>query len=95
MKHELTQHAVQAAQSPKTGGAVAVATATAGASTYLSLIPTILGIVASMMGITLSSIIIYYTIRKGRLELKILKEKAEAIDKEHDAKGIKSRRCSD
>jgi putative exporter of polyketide antibiotics len=95
LREELEQQLAGAATNPKIVATVSTATTAAGASAYLALVPTILGIVASVFGITLTSVLIYYNLKKGRLELKILREKADAIDKERTRQGTPNRRISD
>lgn len=66
--------AADVAQNPKTAVAVSTATTAVGFSTWFQLIPTVLGIIASLLGITLTSLLIYYTVRKERLKIRILHE---------------------
>jgi len=95
MNQELKQQTVEILQNPKTGVLVGASTTTVGVSALLAKAMTILAFTASVLGVILTAASLYFLIRKGVLELKILKQKAEAIDKEHASKGIKHRRASD
>jgi hypothetical protein len=86
---------MELAQNPKIAATAGSATTAIGASTYYGLVAAILGIVASIFGITLTSILIYYAVTKNRLELKILREKDRLQRKEREAKGAPSHRCTD
>jgi uncharacterized membrane protein YfcA len=76
-----------------------------GLGTVLEMIPNEIGKLATLVGIVLSSVLIYTHWRKGRieyqktqLEILILKEKeAERIDSAHRRKeeGLPARRCDD
>ena len=87
MRQELPQQAIHAAQNPKIAAALSTVTTAAGLSTILDFIPDVLGCAATMVGITLTWIMI----RKGRLETKkiqleirILKEKEGALRRERE-----------
>lgn len=76
------------AQNPKVASAVSTVTTGTGIGTFLDLIPDDIGKLATLVGIVLSSVLIYTHWRKGRieyqktqLEILILKEKeAERIE---------------
>ncbi len=76
------------AQNPKIASAVSTVTTGTGLGTFLDLIPNDIGKLATLVGIVLSSVLIYTHWRKGRieyektqLEILVLKEKeAERIE---------------
>lgn len=47
-------------------------TVTAGVTTYLEILPPCLGIVASLCGIVLSTVLIISSLKKGKLERRLL-----------------------
>ena len=82
MKQELSQHAVNVAQSSKTAAAVSTVATAAGLGTVLNFIPGVMGLVTMGIGISLQLILR----RKGRLEseklqleINILKRKGEGL----------------
>lgn len=93
------------AQNPKVASAVSTITTGTGLGTFLDLIPNEIGKLATLVGIVLSSVLIYTHWRKGRieyqktqLEIMILMEKeAERIDAAHRRKeeGLPVRRSED
>ncbi len=72
---------------PKTVAAVSTATTSSGLSTWFEWIPSDIGKVAVVIGILLSSVLLYFNVvngnltnRKLRLELKLLREKENGTD---------------
>ena len=90
---------------PKTAALVSVATTGTGISTVLELIPDDIGKLATVIGIILSSVLIYTHYRKGRseykktmLEITILEEKESerlANSRIRKSEGLPIRRESD
>lgn len=82
---------VELAQNPKIASSVSTLTTGTGLGTLLDIIPNDIGKLATVVGIILSSVLIYTHWRKGRIEYKktqleilILKEKeAERIEAAH------------
>lgn len=73
---------------PKVAAAVVAGTTGAGLSTYLDWIPTDIGKLATLAGLTLSVVLIYVHLRKGHAEIKkthleteILKKMREDLDR--------------
>lgn len=93
------------AQNPKVASAVSTLTTGTGLGTFLDLIPNDIGKLATLVGIVLSSVLIYTHWRKGRieyektqLEILVLKEKeAERIEAAHRRKeaGLPANRRED
>lgn len=89
MNQELQQNAIGAGEKA-TAAIASGATVSAGLSTYLEIIPAIIGSLASFSGLTLSCVLIYCHIKKGRLERKQLRlqnsilEEKEANRKEEE-----------
>ncbi len=93
------------AQNPKVASVVSTVTTGTGLGTFLDLIPNDIGKLATLVGIVLSSVLIYTHWRKGRIEYKktqleilILKEKeAERIEAAHrrKEKGLPATRVED
>lgn len=93
------------AQNPKVASAVSTVTTGTGLGTFLDVIPNDIGKLATLVGIVLSSVLIYTHWRKGRieyektqLEILVLKEKeAERIEAAHRRKeaGEPARRKED
>lgn len=93
------------AQNPKVASAVSTLTTGTGLGTFLDLIPNDIGKLATLVGIVLSSVLIYTHWRKGRieyektqLEILVLKEKeAERIEAAHRRKeaGLPATRSED
>lgn len=93
------------AQNPKVASAVSTLTTGTGLGTFLDLIPNDIGKLATLVGIVLSSVLIYTHWRKGRieyektqLEILVLKEKeAERIEATHRRKeaGLPATRLED
>ena len=83
--------AMEFAHSTKAAVSTAVGTTTTGVGTILELIPNDIGKLATLVGIILSSVLIYTHFRKGRieyaktkLEIEILKEKQRELREAHD-----------
>lgn len=77
--------AQEVASNPKIATVIATSTAGTGVGTILDLIPDDIGKLATLIGIVLSSVLIYTHLRKGRieykktqLEIKILMDKEES-----------------
>ncbi len=75
----------------KTAATVATGTTGTGLGTILDLIPSDIGKLATVIGIILSSVLIFTHIRKGaieyrktKLEIKILEEKAKKYNSKED-----------
>ena len=93
------------AQNPKVASAVSTVTTGTGLGTFLDVIPNDIGKLATLVGIVLSSVLIYTHWRKGRieyektqLEILVLKEKeAERIEAAHRRKeaGLPATRSED
>lgn len=93
------------AQSPKIASAVSTVTTGTGLGTFLDIIPNDIGKLATLIGIILSTVLIYTHWRKGRieyqktqLEILVLKEKeAERIESAHRRKeaGLPANRKED
>ena len=64
----------------KIGAATSGGTLLTGISTYLEILPGLLGVVASLMGIILSVVVMYCTISKNRLERRILRGRVARIE---------------
>lgn len=80
---------------PKTAATVAGATATTGFSTLMAWLPSSIGEVASLVGIVLSTVLIYVHIRRSNTEkresdikIAILKCKKEALERGLEFKRI-------
>lgn len=67
----------QRASAAFSGGTVAT-----GLSTYFKVIPEVCGVVASLFGIVLSTVLIYDRIKKGILERKKLRMEIESLERE-------------
>lgn len=95
----------QLASNPKIASGVSAMTTGTGVGTFLDWIPTDIGKLATLVGIVLSSVLIYTHWRKGRieyektrLEILVLKEReAERIESAHRRKehGEPIRRADD
>jgi len=72
MKGVLSQMVTDAAQSQKIAATVAATTTGTGISTIIELIPTDIGKVAPLIGIMLSSVLIYTHIQLYRKKIKIM-----------------------
>lgn len=93
------------AQNPKVASAVSTLTTGTGLGTFLDVIPNDIGKLATLVGIVLSTVLIYTHWRKGRieyektqLEILVLKEKeAERIEAAHRRKeaGLPATRSED
>ncbi len=96
---------VEVAQTKAAAHSAAVATTTSGLGTWLEMIPTDIGKLATLVGIVLSAVLTYTTWRKGRieyeltrLEVDILREKEyERIDaaRKRKAEGLACQREAD
>lgn len=64
---------IELVTNPKVAVAVAPLTAATGVTTFLEMIPNDIGKLATLVGIILSSVLIYTHLRKGRLEYRKLK----------------------
>lgn len=69
----ITQFLVEVSNNPKAAVVTAGTTAAVGISTAFEKLPTYLGPIATVIGIVLSSVLIYNHVKKGRLERKKLK----------------------
>ncbi len=78
----------QLASNPKIASVVSTATTGTGVGTFLDLIPNDIGKLATLVGIILSSVLIYTHWRKGRIEYKktqleiaiLMEKEAERLD---------------
>lgn len=93
------------AQNPKVASAVSTITTGTGLGTFLDLIPNEVGKLATVVGIILSSVLIYTHWRKGRIEYKktqleiiiLMEKEAERLDAARKRKeaGEPTRRVED
>ena len=70
----------EVAQSPKIAGAVSTATVGTGFAEVLNLIPDEIGKLATLVGIVLSSVLIYTHWRKGHIEYRKVKLEIAALE---------------
>ena len=77
MKTFLIQTVNAAIQSPKTAVTVSTATIGSGTLTVLEWIPANIGSIASMVGIILSSVMIYIHLKQHFLKMKLLQKELE------------------
>lgn len=64
----------------KIGAATSGGTILTGVGTYFEYLPALMGVAASLMGIILSTVVIYCTITKGRLERRLLRDKIAEME---------------
>lgn len=81
--------AAEALQNPKAAHTIAVATVTTGVSTLLDWIPDDVGKLATLLGIVLTTVLIFTHIRRGQcehekaqLEIELLRRKLESEEDE-------------
>lgn len=74
--------------SPKIAGSVGASTAALGASSWLDLIPDDIGKVATLVGIALSLVYIFTTVRKHRAEFRNLQLQNDSLELENAAKRL-------
>lgn len=95
----------QLASDPKVASAISTITTGTGVGTFLDLIPNDIGKLATLVGIILSSVLIYTHWRKGRIEYKktqleitiLMEKEAERLDASRRRKeaGEPTRRSDD
>lgn len=77
----------------KVGAATGGGTILTGVSTYMDVLPALMGCIASGAGIVLSIAVIYCTLAKGRLERELLRDQIAKIEGEAPPKrGKKNKR---
>jgi len=74
LKNFVTQVVSDAAQNPKVATVVAATTTGSGISTYLEMIPSEIGKVATLIGIILSTVLIYTHIRLYKKKMAIMEK---------------------
>lgn len=82
----------QIATSPKAGASVAASTTAVGVSSWVDLIPDDIGKVATLVGICLSLVYIYTTVRKHRAEFKNIQLQNAALQMDNDLKRLEIER---
>lgn len=82
----LGQHVVNVAVNAKTAVVVSAATTGTGAATYLKGMDEWTGVIATMVGIILSSVLIIVHWRRGKLEGQKIKLEIEALQEEKQAR---------
>ena len=75
---------IQLSTDVKTAAATATATTSTGIGTIFDWIPTDIGKLATLVGIALSTILIYTHLKKYSLEIKLLKEKDKKSQKANE-----------
>lgn len=84
--------AAQILASPKMGASVAASTTAAGISTWVDLIPDDIGKVATLVGICLSLVYIFTTVRKHRAEFRNIQLRNDALELDNAAKRLEIER---
>lgn len=71
-------------ENTKVAATVATGTTASGVSSLLDIIPDDIGKLATLVGIALSMVLIYFHIRKGRLEKKKLELEIRKLERHND-----------
>jgi len=80
----LIEGVARAAQDVKTAATVSTTTATAGVATWLEMIPTDIGKIATIVGILLSSVLIIVHVRKDMRETREHRVRMERLENGND-----------